>query len=221
MVSSSPACEAERRRPGDCGPAVGHGDSREIEDLWIPISRLEHHAYCQRQAVLIDREAWADDTATAHGSVVHARVDSGVSDRRNGLRVHHAVPLRHDGLLIYGVADTIEELPDGTLTPVEHKSGRSVRAPIPAILQVAAQALCLESMTGRVVPTAALYFAKDNKRLSVDVESQRLPVERCVADLRRNLQSDGLPPWTEQGQRCRACSLRATCMPELYVAGTA
>jgi CRISPR-associated exonuclease Cas4 len=125
------------------------------------------------------------------------------------------VPLRHDELLIYGVADTIEESADGTLMPVEHKSGRSTRAPMPAMLQVVAQALCLASMTGMAVPSAGLYFAKDNQRLDVDVEAYTIPVERCIVDLRRNLQSHGLPPWTEQRQRCRACSLHATCMPEL------
>ena len=189
------------------------------EDDWIQISRIEHHAYCPRQAVLIDRETWTDDVATVRGSIAHAHVDTPSTDHRGGLTIHHAVPLKHDRLMIRGTADTIEEHPDGTLVPVEHKSGRPAGDPAPAILQAVAQALCLESMTGKVVSQAAVYFKAKNSRVDIDVREHQTALDGAIAALRCNLRTLALPPWTLQRQRCRTCSIRPTCIPELSERG--
>ncbi|CAB4963091.1 unannotated protein [freshwater metagenome] len=214
MASVSASCSRVPAR----GTAAEPGPApivEAVEGLWIQISRIEHHAYCPRQAVLIDREAWTDSRETVRGSIAHASVDSSAKDHRHGLKIHHAVALRHDRLLIRGTADTIEEHPDGRLVPVEHKSGRATADTTPAVLQVVAQALCLESMTGRAVPSAAVFFMATNSRLDVDVRAHQSALESAIAELRLNLKSPRLPPWTSQVQRCHKCSIRLGCMPEL------
>lgn len=195
---------------------LGWDDSGVLETRpWIRVSLIEHYVYCPRQAVLITREPWSDNRATAQGTVLHSRVDSGLRDHRHGLTIHHAVPLIHQGLRLHGVADTVEEHADGRLIPVEHKSGRSGWSRSAAAIQVAAQAVCLAEMTDRPVPLAALYFAKDNARLDVDVTSLIDPLHQALRGLRRDLESTRLPPWTSRRTRCRHCSLKPSCMPEL------
>lgn len=186
---------------------------------WIRISLIEHHLYCARQAFLVETEPWADNPKTARGAVAHRRVDSGTVDHRGGIRVHHSVRLRHDALRILGVADTVEESADGALTPVEYKSGRRPDDATPARLQVAAQALCLSEMTGRPVPRAFVYYAKDNVRVEVWTEELREPLTRVLDEIRASLRARKPPSWTGHRSRCTQCSIRLSCLPELVAFG--
>lgn len=190
------------------------GDAR-----WIRISLIEHHLYCPRQAFLVETEPWADNAKTARGAVAHRRVDSGVVDHRGGIRVHHSVRLRHDALRIHGVADTVEESADGSLTTVEHKSGRSPDDATPAKLQVVAQALCLSEMTGRHVPQGFVYCAQENIRVEIRTEELREPLTRVLDEIRVNLRARKPPSWTKVRSRCTQCSIRPSCLPELVAFG--
>lgn len=194
---------------GTPAPALGP------EAPWLRISLIEHHVYCARQAVLIVREAWTENEFTVYGGVAHARVDKHGVDRRRGVRFHHAVALRHDELRLLGVADTVEEHPDGALVPVEHKSGRLPRDPAAAVLQATAQALCLTAMTGRRVSIASVYYAGDNRKLRIEVDEHTETLLAVLGEIRSNLDVQRLPPWTPRPALCRRCSLKPTCLPEL------
>jgi len=65
----------------------------EPDDDWLTLSALQHYAYCARQAWLLGDGVWADNHLTVRGIASHERVDSGVTDRRHGLRIHHRVIL--------------------------------------------------------------------------------------------------------------------------------
>lgn len=185
---------------------------------WVPLAYIEKHAYCPRQAVLADREPWTDNVHTASGLAVHARINSGVTDGRRGVTIHHNVPLRHDGLRIHGIADTVEESVDGTLTPVEVKVGSGRSRGRAAALQAVAQALCLQHMTGRPVPTAVVYHRSNNQRESFSAQALAEELATTIDCLRAALTAPGLPAWSSYPSRCTGCSLRPTCMPELTAA---
>ncbi len=182
---------------------------------WVPLAYIEKHAYCPRQVVLADREPWTDNVHTAAGLSAHARIDSGVTDARRGVTIHHSVPLRHDVLRIHGIADTVEESADGTLTPVEVKVGSGRSRGRAAALQAVAQALCLQHMTGRQVATAAVYHRSSNRLDRFSVQALAEEVATTLDRLRAALAAPGLPTWSSRPSRCTGCSLRATCMPEL------
>lgn len=182
---------------------------------WINLSLIEHHVYCRRQAILIDREPWTENVDTAHGRADHLRIDSAVRDHRRGITVHHSVPLRHDGLRLRGLADTVEEDRFGSLVPVEHKSGSSKGDVRAATLQAAAQALCLAHMTGFPVPEAVVYFRGDNARVVVVIAAVTEPLLAVIDALRIDLADSRLPNWSTVPALCRRCSLRQTCLPEL------
>ena len=110
--------------------------------------------------------------------------------------------------------------PVGTPYPVEYKHGsRHKAADIAACddVQVAAQALCLESMTGRAVSEGALYYASSRRRRVVPItDALRAQVVETASAVRAMLASAKLPPPTQDVRRCKGCSLRERCQPEAF-----
>lgn len=190
-------------------PVPGAGDERHQ----VPISALEHHAYCARQAGLILLEdTFEDDAATVRGTLLHERVHTPGHETRRGLRTLRALPVWHDGLGLTGVCDVVELHRDGTVVPVEHKSGR-YRAGGPADLQVAAQAICLEAMFSVEIPVAVIYSATDRRRHDVGVDDTlRASVAETAAAVRAMTTGAALPA-APADRRCRRCSLAEACMP--------
>jgi CRISPR-associated exonuclease Cas4 len=184
----------------------------------VPLSALQHWAYCPRQCALIHVEqVFEENLFTQRGQALHKRVDDPGCEVRDGLRVERALPLFCDRLGLVGKADVVEFLPDGTPYPVEYKHGsRHKRADIAACddIQLAAQALCLEEMFGRTVPEGALYYASSRRRRTVAVDADlRAKTESTVTAVRLLLASSVLPPPLND-EHCRACSLRDLCQPE-------
>jgi len=185
----------------------------------ISLSALQHWAYCPRQCGLIHLEqAFDDNLHTQRGQAVHAMVDKPGVEERKGLRIERALPLWSDALGLIGKADVVEFEPDGTPYPVEYKHGsRHKAADIAACddLQLAAQALCVEGMTGRTVSEGALYYASSRRRRVVPITpALRELVVATVQAVRAMLASGTLPPPTQDVRRCKGCSLRERCQPE-------
>ena len=185
----------------------------------IPLSALQHWAYCPRQCGLIHLEqAFDDNLHTQRGQAVHAQVDKPGVEERKGLRIERALPVWSDALGLIGKADVVEFEPDGTPYPVEYKHGsRHKAADIAACddVQLAAQALCLQEMTGRAVSEGALYYASSRRRRVVPItDALRARVAESAQAVRAMLASATLPPPTQDVRRCKGCSLRERCQPE-------
>lgn len=193
-----------------------------VNDDAIPLSALQHWAYCPRQCALIHLEqAFDDNLHTLRGNAVHRRVDQPGVETVKGVRVEHALALWHDDLGLLGKADVVEFDGRGAPYPVEYKHGsRNKAADIAACddIQLAAQALCLEHMTGHPVPEGAIYYASSKRRRVVSIdEPLRQRVLATVQAVRSMLSSQTLPPplvGTIASQRCKGCSLRERCQPE-------
>jgi CRISPR-associated exonuclease Cas4 len=187
----------------------------------LTLSALQHWAYCPRQCGLIHLEqAFDDNLHTQRGQAVHALVDKTGVEERKGLRIERALPLWHDTLGLIGKADVVEFEPDGTPYPVEYKHGsRHKAADIAACddVQLAAQALCLEAMTGRAVSEGALYYASSRRRRIVPITAAlRTQVVDSASAVRAMLTGATLPPPTRDARRCKGCSLRERCQPEAW-----
>ncbi len=188
------------------------------QDNFILLSALQHFSYCPRQCALIHEEqSFADNLHTSRGNAVHALVDLAGYQMRSGVRVERALPLRCERLGLIGKADIVEFLPDGTPHPVEYKHGPR-RQRTHDDLQLAAQALCLEEMTGRSVPAGAIYHASSHRRREVEItDSLRRLVDETTAAIRALLLSGRMPPAVNDA-RCRECSLRDLCQPQMLAA---
>jgi CRISPR-associated exonuclease Cas4 len=192
-----------------------------VSDLDVlPLSALQHWSYCPRQCGLIYLEqAFAENVYTLRGQAVHARVDAPGYEARPGVRIERALPLACERLNLIGKADVVEFLSDGTPYPVEYKHGRVVKAKAGHdALQLAAQALCLEEMTGRTIARGAVYYASSRRRVEVTIDAPlRAAVEQAVAAVRAMLAAERLPPPANDA-RCRACSLIDLCQPAALTA---
>lgn len=146
-------------------------------DELLPISGLQHVVFCPRQAALIHVErVWRENSATTHGKILHERVDQPGQDRRAGVIIKRAVPLRSDRLRIAGLADTVEyhedaAAPDGLRPfPVEYKRGGKRR--LADEVQLCAQALCLAELHGCSVRHGALFYGAIKRRVEVEFTEQ-------------------------------------------------
>jgi len=192
-----------------------------VEPETIPLSALQHWHYCPRQCGLIHLEQVFDDNVhTLRGQAVHVKADQPGVETAKGVRVERALPLWHDGLGLIGKSDVVEFLAGGVPYPVEYKHGsRNKASDIAACddIQLAAQALCLESMMGKTVNEGALYYASSKRRRVVPITAQlRLEVAQTANAIRQMLASGQLPPPLEGEQaarRCKACSLQERCQP--------
>lgn len=150
---------------------MGNESAPYTEDDLLPISALQHLAFCQRQWGLIYLEgAWEDNTLTAEGSQLHDHVHDADSETRSDLRVARGLRLRSLRLGLVGQADVVEfhrlsakeeraeaarqrptAVPlkgvDGLWRPfiIEYKHGKPKMDRCDEV-QVCAQALCLEEM---------------------------------------------------------------------------
>lgn len=184
----------------------------------IPLSALQHAVYCMRQAALIHIERlWEENRFTAEGRVLHEVAHEPGLRRQKGLRRVTALPLASKRLNLSGVADLVEFRvgPDGeTAYPVEYKRGK-VKLHRADEVQLCAQALCLEEMTGRPVPEGALFYAETKRRLAVpfDAELRRL-TETTALQFGELFAAGQTPPAIWRADRCRACSLIELCRPK-------
>ncbi len=195
------------------GPEDGEGEP-------IPLSALQHAVYCLRQAALIHLERlWAENRFTAEGQVLHAVADKGGSRKARGVRRAMALPLASHRLNIAGVADVVEfhQAKDGTEVPfpLEYKRGKPKLHRADEV-QLCAQALCLEEMTGTPVPQGALFYAETKRRVVVHFDDDlRQLTGQTILSLAEVFVARKTPPPTLKRERCRACSLNELCRPDI------
>lgn len=184
----------------------------------IALSALQHWSYCPRQCALIHVEqAFEQNVHTQRGNAVHERVDEPGFEEKTGGRVERALPVWSERLGLVGKCDVVEFSIDGVPYPVEYKHGKK-RQKIHDDLQLAAQALCLEEMTGHPVPKGAIFHHGSRRRREVTIDAAlRRELEQTVAAVRAMLASGILPPPAHDA-RCRECSLNDICQPEALAA---
>ena len=183
------------------------------DEAVIAISAIEHYAYCPRQCALIHVDGvWADNAHTVRGSRGHRRVDSGAHKAERGRLVLRALPLWSEAYGLTGRADAVEIVGTG-IVPVEYKVGtRHGRA---AHLQLCAQALCLEEMTGTPIDVGALWFSAHRRRERVEIDARlRTETSAAIDAIRQAFADARLPPPVDD-QRCAECQLIGHCLPDI------
>jgi CRISPR-associated exonuclease Cas4 len=188
------------------------------EAAFIPLSALQHYAYCPRQCALIHVErAWAENTLTAEGRVLHERAHEAGSESRGDVRIARGLSLQSTALGIHGVADVVEfhRQADGSWHPfpVEYKRGRPKFTPIDAV-QLCAQALCLEDTLKTTLTRGALFYGETRRRQDVVFdEPLRTETRHLIAEVREMFAAGRTPTAVYELRKCRACSLLALCQP--------
>jgi len=200
------------------------------EENFIQISGLQHLAFCKRQWALIhiDQE-WEENIFTAEGRNLHERVDEGYQEFRKGLRQYSGLYVKSLQLGIYGRTDLIEavKLEVGptneiqmlglkgkwSLYPVEFKRGKPKNHEAD-LVQLCAQALCLEEMTETPIKSGAVFYGQIRKRMEVEFDMGLRNKTVEMIELAHELMRKGQIPPPEYDKHCRSCSLLEICMPK-------
>lgn len=196
----------------------------------IPISAIQHFAFCERQCALIHIEQlWGENLFTAEGRVLHEKAHSGETEFRDGVLITRSIPLRSLEYGLSGIADVIEfhsifnsgqddcvKLPGHSGLwrpfPVEYKRGREKSNSIDKV-QLCAQVICLEEMLQAQINEGALYYGKPHRRVPV-IFSEALRTETIVLIKKTHqLIQGGITPAPEYGKECEHCSLKNVCLP--------
>ncbi len=177
-----------------------------LDDEALPLSGLQHLAFCPRQWGLIHIEQqWRENRLTAEGRLLHEKADLPGQSRRESVRTVRGMWLRSDRFQLTGRADVVEFRP-------EYKRGKRKPNDCDEV-QLCAQALCLEEMLGVPVPRGAFFYGEPRRRLEVVFTPElRTRTESLAATMHRLFRS-GITPAAEPGPHCRSCSLADVCLP--------
>ncbi len=202
----------------------------DVEDC-ISISGLQHLAFCHRQwgLIHIDQE-WVENKLTAEGRALHERVDEGYQEFRKGLRQYSGLYARSLKYGVYGRTDLVEAIEiqgpaqhiplfglkgSWSLYPVEFKRGKP-KEHNADVIQLCAQALCLEEMTNTMVADGAVFYGEIRKRVEVKFDEKLRSETISLITLGHDLLARGILPEPSYGKHCRSCSLLEVCMPRSF-----
>lgn len=202
------------------------------EEELLPISGLQHLAFCERQVALIHIEGlWEENVYTAEGKILHKHAHEEGSEAVGDLRIARGLRLRSLRLGLVGVADVVEfhrvanpgaktsvELPgvQGRWQPfiVEYKRGLPKLDRMDEV-QLCAQAMCLEEMLDVEISSSAFFYGKPRRRDVVNLDSSlREETEKVALHLHALIDSRKTPT-ALYSAKCERCSLIDHCLPRM------
>lgn len=203
------------------------------EDELLPLSALQHLAFCERQAALIHIEnIWQENVLTAEGRLMHDRSHTEEIEIRGNIRISHGLRLRSLELGLIGMADVVEfhlsevssgentcfKIPgcDGWWQPyiVEYKHG-TPKPDITDEVQLCAQAICLEEMLNVFIPSSSFFYGRPRRRHVVQLTEDLRQNTKNIAFKLHDLVNHGITPLAQYTQKCRSCSLYDDCLPRV------
>ncbi len=196
------------------------------EDDYLKLSGIQHFAFCRRQWALIHIEQqWEENFRTTDGKIMHENVHNhDFNEKRGDLVITRAMAVSSARLGVSGECDAVElrrsdcgiELYglDGkyTVTPVEYKRGEPKEDDCD-VLQLTAQAMCLEDMLCCNIPFGYLYYGEIRRRVKVMFDKDiRQRVEDMLKEM-HELYRRKYTPKVKRRKSCNACSLKNICLP--------
>ena len=198
------------------------------EENLLQLSGLQHFAFCRRQWALIHIEQqWQENLRTVEGKLLHRRAhDDQQRERRGDVLILRGLHVASRTLGISGKCDVVEFHADPAGVPlqgeeglwrpypVEYKRG-SPKAHDADLLQLCAQAMCMEEMLCCTVPEGSLFYGETRRRTDVFFSDElRNQVTTLLAEMQQ-LFRRGHTPKVRPSMSCNACSLKELCLPAL------
>ena len=198
------------------------------EEEWLQLSGIQHFVYCRRQWALAYMELqWAENLRTVEGHLLHENAhDRFFTEKRGDLLISRGLPIHSRELGVSGECDVVEfhQAEDGIplknrigrfrIVPVEYKKGKP--KPHDAdVLQLVAQAMCLEEMFCCSVPLGFLYYGEPKRRTEVFVTDALRERVRAIFEEMHHYYSCRHTPKVKRTKGCNACSIKDLCLPIL------
>lgn len=198
------------------------------EDEYLLLSGIQHFVFCRRQWALIHIEhQWEENYRTADGIVIHRNVhDADFHEKRGDTVISRAMAVSSSRLGISGECDVVEFKRDDSgielfgldgkysVTPIEYKRGEPKTADCD-VMQLTAQAICLEEMLCTEIQEGYLYYGETRKREKVCFTAEiREKTENAIKEM-HELYDKCYTPIVRRSKSCSACSLKNICLPVL------
>ena len=202
--------------------------SQYAEDDFLMLSGIQHFAFCRRQWALIHIEQqWAENLRTIEGEYLHERVhDQSIKEKRGELSVIRGMPVHSYSLGISGACDAVEfrqskaGVPisnyEGTyeIIPIEYKRGKPKKDDVD-IVQLTAQAMCLEEMLVTTITKGYLFYGEIKHRQEVWFTEEIRNRVRCLTEEMQQLYKLHHTPKVRVTAKCKSCSIKDLCLPAL------
>lgn len=198
------------------------------EDEYLPLSGVQHYAYCPRQwALILIEQQWAENERTASGELLHSRCHNPIiREKRGDLISVRGLRVTSSLLGLSGECDVVEfrSSPVGVRlcgleglwlpAPVEYKRGKGKPGDEDR-MQVCAQAMSLEEMFCCDIASGFLYYDSEKHRETVPIDADLRSSTALVSVKMHETFSRGTTPKVARKSGCKSCSLQDVCMPEL------
>ncbi len=198
------------------------------EDEYLMLSGLQHFVFCRRQWALIHIEQqWAENFRTTDGKIMHRNVhDKEFNESRGDVLVTRGMAVSSAELGISGECDVVEFHKSSagvsihgregkyTVVPVEYKRGEPKENDCD-VLQLAAQAFCLEEMLCCRIPFGYLFYGEVRRRTKVEFTPELYDRLRKITAEMHDYYRRRYTPVVKRSRSCNACSLKDICLPEI------
>ncbi|WP_019636674.1 CRISPR-associated protein Cas4 [Paenibacillus fonticola] len=198
------------------------------DDEYLMLSGIQHFQFCKRQWALIHIEQqWEENVRTIEGQYLHQKADQPfVREKRGDKLIVRAMPVKSDELEITGICDVVEFIRDNQgveingaegkfmAFPIEYKRGKPKQSDAD-ILQLTAQAICLEEMLLCEIHKGFIFYNEIKHRVEVELTSDiKNKVKSLVTEMHDYYRRRHTPK-VKTGSFCKSCSLQHICLPEL------
>lgn len=198
------------------------------EDDFLMLSGIQHFKFCRRQWALIHIEQqWAENVHTTLGELMHEKAhDPFAGEKRKDVLIVRGMPISSRTMGVSGECDVVEfhRMEEGVklqghrgfyrIYPVEYKKGRPKESE-EDLLQLTAQAMCLEEMFSTEISEGAVFYGETRKRERVVFTQElRKQVRDSFCEMHQYYDRK-YTPRAKTGKKCSACSLKDICLPKL------
>lgn len=198
------------------------------EDEYLLLSGIQHFLFCRRQWALIHIEQqWAENVLTVEGQYLHEKADQPfIRERRGNKLIVRAMRVKSRDLKVTGVCDVVEFIQNASGVELTHEEGKYLPFPVEYkrgkpkrdesdILQLTAQAMCLEEMLLCDVNMGYMYYNEIKHRVEVPITDENKQKVKSVFKEMNDYYERGYTPKVKTGASCKNCSLQHVCVPNL------
>lgn len=192
------------------------------------LSGIQHFVFCRRQWALIHIEQqWAENFRTTDGNIMHRNVhDKGFNESRGDVLITRGMAVCSAELGISGECDVVEFHKSSSGVAIHSREGRYAVVPVEYkrgepkenncdVLQLTAQALCLEEMLCCHIPYGFLFYGENKRRTKVEFTSELREMVRNVTTEMHQYFKRRYTPVVKRSRSCNACSLKDICLPSI------
>ncbi|MGO5012445.1 CRISPR-associated protein Cas4 [Niallia sp. Sow4_A1] len=198
------------------------------EDQYLMLSGIQHFLFCRRQWALIHIEQqWEENVKTVEGNALHTKADKPfIREKRGDKLVVRAMHIKSNDLKITGICDVVEFVRSNEGIELTNEEGKYLAYPVEYkrgmpkkdesdIMQLTAQALCLEEMLLCEVTEGFIFYNEIKHRVRVPITDDNKTKLRKIVSEMYDYYKRSYTPKVKTGSFCKSCSLQNICLPNI------